>query len=415
MDADEIFLAMPFGHGDDTGDQTWFDQMDPKSKSVFFGAYETGRRPSHHDSYRDVGQFSQYREMNDGFSSDGRTLVASDYDTSFGGTTETTSFYSPNETMNYWQMGSPVAEDLDSFNIDLISAMTSDFRKSNSIGSARPSPNIRPQLDPEDIEGGESFMLERGGRATGSHLGVSSSSPLDGVQGERFKKLKRSVEKLSEILGASGSTAQEDYDVERPSSRSRPQEHHRHSMRLETRENLQPRHRKGRRYDREPTEGSYRRGEHDISLTNRATLSPRRDDRDMSMNAMGVGAYQDIHQEPHHAPPAFRNLRPREQAYDPGVPTPDPHRLHLPRRPPVPRPADGDYECPWDGCTKRYSRPENCRRHVRTAHEQSSKRDVKCPYCSASRGSGRGQENLNTHLKNVHGIIANGRSTVGRV
>ncbi|RVD85132.1 uncharacterized protein DFL_003463 [Arthrobotrys flagrans] len=384
--------------------------MNENDRRVFFGAYTRDRRPSHAQPDANFEAFHQYRDINDSFSSDGNTLAASEYDTSYGGTTETATTYSPHEHIDN---GGPSADDPDPEILKDISVMVGEFRNSSSIGSARSSPKITPQFDPDDIEGAETLTLGNPkGATTSGPTEACSLSSLDKVGRERFKKLKRSVEKYSEILDASGSESQEDQG-QRTISTSRARERPRLTTTFENRHNPQTTRNHGSTgYNREPSQRNYRREGNGTPPINNTILPSQRNHGGQQVN--NADTYQTAPRKRPRAHPALRKLEPKSRTH-PILPVQENNHLRPPRDP-APRPGNGDFRCTVNGCTRRYNRSENLCRHLRTDHGQPPDDvRIRCPDCGATRGGGRAQENMNTHRREKHGIIIHAMSLVGRV
>ncbi|KAF3929769.1 hypothetical protein ABW19_dt0205045 [Dactylella cylindrospora] len=69
------------------------------------------------------------------------------------------------------------------------------------------------------------------------------------------------------------------------------------------------------------------------------------------------------------------------------------------------RPRDGGFQCTIPGCDRRYSGAEYLKRHMSNYHSSKSSppgKIHKCPYCPAARGGPRGDENLQTHIREKH-------------
>ncbi|KAK6518638.1 hypothetical protein TWF506_005772 [Arthrobotrys conoides] len=396
------------------------DKMDQNNRQVFFGDYNGEQSPSNKptDFYFgpysgvDLLDFSEFRSNDiDEFSSDGITLDASEYNTSFGTTETNTTLYSPvenlNEIMGLWPNIGPGAGDLDP---NILEAIVGEFRNRSSIVSARPSPNLAPQLDLEDIEGVYLEALTvgnpKGVATTTSPAEGCSPSMLDKLGKERFKKLKRSLDKYSEILDASGSESQEDQEGERTISANRGRERPRVATAFENQQNPQStRSRRTPGRSRDTSQKDYSGSGNAVPLASDTSLPSQENHRRQRMSHADKD--QVAPQKRSRPAQAFRQLEPRSTTHHIQSVTETTYP-RAQRRDALLRPKNGEFRCTINGCTRQYNRSENLCRHIRTDHRTDHRMDdvrLTCPECGAKRNGGRAQENMNTHRREKHGVI----------
>ncbi|KAK6331445.1 hypothetical protein TWF730_004527 [Orbilia blumenaviensis] len=348
-------------------DPTWFDKMTQRDKLVFFGHYD---------------QFDQfrYRPSNDTLSLYSSTLVPSEDTTTLSGTTDVMPAYQEHEgPESQWIPGSP-SEELSNEDsvLTTLTLVIRDFGKSTIGSPVRSSPHYSAHLAPEDFD--PPVLAEEGEEIEGNDkMAVANlESPLDAASRERVEKLKSSIEVHLNILESPRPDAGNGQAKGQPSPANSGSERDDPVVKAEEQNT-----------DRYLSAIC-------IPIRHQKSKTPQQRKKVLQQNT----------------PRALPDLKPRGHAHKPGAISNVAEPRRSPKRNPIPRPGNGRFSCSIDGCSERFTRPENRRRHIRTFHRQAEtaaplNNPLECPVCKAIRSGGRALENMNSHLRRQHSIYIN--------